>query len=268
MEARPPKAVQTGELQKELEDIEKEIEEAEKKDEQKREWIAKKFEEVRKQRIAICTGILETQARANVIAEQLAERASTAPAATISPAPEQAAPQLQLTQVPAFLSQQKAELDSTCSSGTQLSDPTKEMLKQLSDQWSFFEKVGALLVSAQTAVNAEVNYAAGFVSTDMPPSQLDIASGCSLERTTSAVGQQPPTQHTLLEPPVPLPVPKGFANTVPPPIDERELFEVGDRDEEMDNDAQGKADWDSQIDSFQTVMAMARASATQAQATN
>ena len=153
-----------------MEDIEKETEEAEKKDEQKREWIAKQLEEVRKQRIAICTGILEKQARAKVIAEQLAERASTALAATILPVAEQAAPQLQLTQVPAFLSQQKAELDITCSSGTALSDPTKEMLKQLSDQWSFFEKVGALLVSARTAVNAEVNYAAGLVSTDMPPS--------------------------------------------------------------------------------------------------
>ena len=63
LEARPQKAVQTSELQKELEDIEKAIEDVEKKDSQKRDWLAKKLEEVRKQRGAICTGILQKQAR-------------------------------------------------------------------------------------------------------------------------------------------------------------------------------------------------------------
>ena len=91
--------------------------------------------------------------------------------------------------------------------------------------------------------------------------RLVMQKGCSLERTTSAAGHQPPTQHTLLESPVPLPVPKGFVNTFPPRIEERNLFEVGDRDGKMDNDTQGKVDGDNQIDSFQTVMAMARTGA-------
>ena len=60
---------------------------------------------------------------------------------------------------------------------------------------------------------------------------------------------------------MPLPVPKGFANTVPHPIEEIALFEVGNHDDEMDNVAQGKTDWENQIDSFQTVMAMARTGA-------
>ena len=207
--------MQTSELQKELEDIEEAIKEAEKKDSQKRDWLAKKLEEVRKQRVAICHGILQKQARAKVIAGQLAERAAAAPATASAPVAAQVAQQLQLAQVPAFLSNTKSELDVACASGASLSDPTKQKLNRLSDNWNLFEEIGALLVDARTAVNNELSYAAGVVSTDMPPSQVQIASGFSPERTTSAVGQQQSTQHALLEPPVPLPVPKGFVNTVP-----------------------------------------------------
>ena len=212
LEARQPKAVQTSELQKELEGIEKAIEDAENIDSQKRDWLAKQLEEVHKQRIDICAGILEKQARAKVIVEQLAERAFAAPAAASAPVAVQVAPQLQVAQVSAFLSSTKAELDVTCASGAALSGPTKQMLKQLSGNWSFFEEVGALLVSTRTAVNNEVSYAAGVVSTDMPPTQTEIANGLFPERTPNAVGQQ----HSLLEPPVPLPMPtKGLCQHCP-----------------------------------------------------
>jgi len=160
---------------------------------------------------------LQKQARAKAIVEQLAERAAAAPATASTPVPTQVGQQLQIAQVPAFLSNIKAELDVACASGTSPTDPAKQKLKRLSENWILFEEIGTLLVDARTAVNNELSYAAGVVSTDMPPSQVQIASGFSPERTTSAVGQQQSAQHALLEPPVPLPVPKGFVNTVPQP---------------------------------------------------
>ena len=129
LEARPPKAVQTSELQKELEDCEVAIKEAKEKDEKKKQFLTKKMEEVAKQRNAICLGIMEKEARIKVITAQLAERAPAAPAAANAQAPAQVAPQLQIAAVPAFLSSTKAELDVTCANGgALLSDPTKNML--------------------------------------------------------------------------------------------------------------------------------------------
>ena len=101
----------------------------------------------------------------------------------------------------------------------------------------------------------------------MPPSQIQIASGFSPERTTNGIGQQTPTQHPVLEPPLPLPVPKGFANTVPIPNVDDEFFD-DENAAEMADGANEKSEWDDKIDSFQTVMAMARASAAQTQVTD
>ena len=84
------------------------IKEAEKKDSQKRDWLAKKLEEVRKQRVAICHGILQKQARAKVIAGQLAERAAAALAIANTPVPTQVGQQLRIAQVPSFPSNTKS----------------------------------------------------------------------------------------------------------------------------------------------------------------
>ena len=87
----------------------------------------------------------------------------------------------------------------------------------------------------------------------------------------SAHGQQQPTHH-VLEPPVPPPllVPKGFANSVPP-TDSDDLFDLDGNDDLMSEKAGGGAlarecMWEDKIDSFQEVMALARASAAQTQA--
>jgi hypothetical protein len=272
LEARPPTTVQTSALQKELEDCEQAIEDAEKKVEQEKDRITKQLQEVRKQQVQICTTILQKEARAKAIVAQLAERAAAAPAATSAPAPAQSAPQMQIAHVPAFLSNTKAELDVACATGALLTDPTKQKLKRLSDNWNLFEEIGALLVDARTAVNNEISYAAGVTSTDMPPTPGLALSGFGPQQAAGAVGQQQPTHHAVLEPPVPPPllVPKGFVNSVPP-TDSDDLFDLDGNDDLMSEKAGGGAlarecMWEDKIDSFQEVMALARASAAQTQA--
>ena len=261
LEARPPKAVQTSELQKQLEDCEKAIKEAEEKDTKKQEFIAKKYQEVTKQRLAIAQDILQNRAKIKVIAAQFAERTLAAPAAANAQAPAELAPQLQMTAVPAFLASTKAELDVACGNGALLSDPTKENIKTLSDGWQMLEKLCALLVDTKSAVTNELSYAHGVASTQMPP---------------APVGQQQPAPHTLLDQNAPpaIIVPKGFSNTVPPVVAD-EFLDL-DADDFMFEDEKAAAEaggWDPaqqwvgglKVDSLQKLLAMAEASNAQAQ---
>ena len=257
LEARPPKAVQTSELQKQLEDCENAIVEAEAKDAKKQEFLTKKYQEVTKQRLAIAQDILQNRARIKVIAAQLAERALAAPVAPCAQVPQQLAPQLQITAVPSFLANTKTEMDVACGNGALLSDPTKADLKKLSDHWGLYEEISALLVKTKSAVTNELNYAHGVASTQMPPGpgeQQQLAPQALLEQNA------PPA----------LPVPKGFANTVPQVVADEFLDLDADdfmfEDEKAAAEAGGWAPAQSQvfaelkIDSLQKLLAMAEAS--------
>ena len=104
--------------------------------------------------------------------------------------------------------------------------------------------MGALLCKAQATISAEREYAAGIVSTNLPPEQ-GATGELSPERTAQTV-------HPLLEPAAPPPVANGVVAMV---TDDGDVVL-----EDAPPDPKRKLDWDDSIESYQSLMAMASVS--------